>query len=69
MPVCLYTELSSFVNTIFIGNSQKIPAHKYILATGSSVFFAMFHGGLAEDKARDIEVPDVDPQAFHILLR
>ncbi|EDV91542.1 GH13476 [Drosophila grimshawi] len=47
---------------------QTIPAHKYILATGSSVFFAMFYGGLAENK-QEIKVPDVEPTAFLTLLR
>lgn len=46
---------------------QTIPAHKYVLATGSSVFYAMFYGGLAEDK--EIRVPDVEPTAFLTLLR
>ncbi|KAH8356391.1 hypothetical protein KR084_010529 [Drosophila pseudotakahashii] len=47
---------------------QTIPAHKYILATGSSVFYAMFYGGLAENK-QEIKVPDVEPTAFLTLLR
>ncbi|XP_055908052.1 BTB/POZ domain-containing protein 3 isoform X2 [Eupeodes corollae] len=49
-------------------NIQTIPAHKYILATGSSVFYAMFYGGLAENK-QEIKVPDVEPSAFLTLLR
>ena len=48
--------------------SQRIPAHKYVLATGSTVFYAMFFGGLAEDKC-NIEIPDVEPAAFLTLLR
>lgn len=51
-----------------VGHTQTIPAHKYVLATGSSVFYAMFYGGLPENK-RDIEVPDVEPAAFLALLR
>ncbi|XP_058813519.1 BTB/POZ domain-containing protein 6-B [Topomyia yanbarensis] len=47
---------------------QTIPAHKYVLATGSSVFYAMFYGGLAENK-QDIKVPDVEPTAFLTLLK
>lgn len=47
---------------------QTIPAHKYVLATGSSVFYAMFYGGLADDKG-EIRVPDVEPTAFLTLLR
>lgn len=52
----------------FPGHTQIIPAHKYVLATGSSVFYAMFYGGLAECK-QEIEVPDVEPSAFLILLK
>jgi BTB/POZ domain-containing protein 3/6 len=51
-----------------LGHTQTIPAHKYVLATGSSVFYAMFYGGLPENK-KDIEVPDVEPAAFLALLR
>ncbi|XP_023210824.1 BTB/POZ domain-containing protein 6-B-like [Centruroides vittatus] len=50
------------------GNTQRIPAHKYVLATGSSVFYAMFYGGLAENKC-EIEIPDVEPASFLALLR
>ncbi|RWS11440.1 BTB/POZ domain-containing protein 6-like protein [Dinothrombium tinctorium] len=45
------------------GSQQKIPAHKYVLAIGSSVFYAMFFGGLAENK-NEIEIPDVEPSAY-----
>lgn len=48
---------------------QTIPAHKYVLATGSSVFFAMFFGGLADDTQKEITVPDVEPMAFLTLLK
>ena len=47
---------------------QRIPGHKYVLASGSSVFFAMFYGGLADTKT-DIEIPDVEPCAFLNLLK
>lgn len=53
---------------IVSGHTQRIPSHKYILATGSSVFYAMFYGGLADTK-EEIEVPDVEPTAFLTLLR
>ena len=46
----------------------RIPAHKYVLATGSSVFYAMFYGGLA-DTSKDITIPDVEPAAFLNLLK
>ncbi|XP_035230317.1 BTB/POZ domain-containing protein 6-B-like [Stegodyphus dumicola] len=50
------------------GSAQRIPAHKYVLATGSSVFYAMFFGGLADNES-EIEIPDVEPAAFLTLLR
>lgn len=58
------------IDVVFLstGQTQKIPAHKYVLATGSSVFYAMFYGGLAEDK-EEVEVPDVEPSAFLTLLK
>ena len=49
-------------------NIQKVPAHKYVLAIGSSVFHAMFYGGLA-DRQDSVELPDVEPAAFQNLLR
>lgn len=58
----------SFFPIITKGGTQTIPAHKYVLATGSSVFHAMFFGGLAESEAQ-IEVPDVEPAAFLTLLK
>lgn len=51
-----------------VDNCQTIPSHKYVLATGSSVFYAMFFGGLAEHQT-EIKVPDVEPTAFLTLLR
>ncbi|KAJ8308449.1 hypothetical protein KUTeg_013323 [Tegillarca granosa] len=49
-------------------SQQRIPAHKYVLATSSSVFHAMFYGGLA-NQTNDIKIPDVEPCAFLNLLR
>ncbi len=53
----------------FLVGQRKIPAHKYVLATGSTVFFAMFYGGYTETNAETIEVPDVDPDAFLTMLK
>ncbi|KAK6304504.1 hypothetical protein J4Q44_G00250900 [Coregonus suidteri] len=50
------------------GESQNVPAHKYVLAVGSSVFCAMFYGDLAEEES-EIHIPDVEPAAFLILLK
>ncbi|XP_037551027.1 BTB/POZ domain-containing protein 6-B [Nematolebias whitei] len=51
-----------------LGASQRVPAHKYVLAVGSSVFCAMFYGDLAEEES-EIHIPDVEPAAFLILLK
>lgn len=52
------------------GGTQRIPAHTYVLATGSTVFYAMFYGGLADDRqAANIDIPDVEPAAFLTMLR
>ncbi|VIO87095.1 Uncharacterized protein BM_BM3924 [Brugia malayi] len=58
---------------------QRIPAHKFILITGSAVFDAMFNGGLANsaiaaetnsvEGSQDIDLPDVEPGAFLALLK
>ncbi|XP_075148057.1 BTB/POZ domain containing protein 3 lute isoform X1 [Haematobia irritans] len=64
----LMSDVRFVVGGDFVDTVQTIPAHKYILATGSSVFYAMFYGGLAENK-NEIKVPDVEPSAFLTLLR
>uniref|UniRef100_A0A8C7YJK6 BTB domain containing 6 n=1 Tax=Oryzias sinensis TaxID=183150 RepID=A0A8C7YJK6_9TELE len=51
-----------------LGASQRVPAHKYVLAVGSSVFCAMFYSDLAEEES-EIHIPDVEPAAFLILLK
>ncbi|XP_028914705.1 BTB/POZ domain-containing protein 6 [Ornithorhynchus anatinus] len=51
-----------------VGASRTVPAHKYVLAVGSSVFYAMFYGDLAE-VGSEIHIPDVEPAAFLVLLK
>ena len=51
-----------FVVPVTSGESEStkvIPAHKFVLAIGSPVFFAMFYGQMAETKD-SIELPDCD---------
>ncbi len=50
-------------------NQQTFPAHKYVLATGSSVFCAMLYGDLARKEEDVICIPDVEPDSFKELLR
>ena len=60
--------LADVVFLVGSGSPQRIPAHKYMLAAGSSVFYAMFYGELAENK-KEITIPDVEPQAFRNMLK
>ena len=51
------------------GESRRIfHAHKYVLATSSAVFFAMFHGGLSL-KQSPIHIPDAQEENFVEFLR
>ncbi|XP_046581838.1 BTB/POZ domain-containing protein 2-like isoform X2 [Haliotis rubra] len=47
---------------------EKISAHKFLLISRSSVFFAMFQGPLAETND-EIDIPDIDPEVFWEFLR
>ncbi|VDN01994.1 unnamed protein product [Thelazia callipaeda] len=50
--------------------SQKIPAHRFILVTGSAVFDTMFNGQMKHnEKSYLIKLPDVEPSAFLALLK
>ena len=49
-------------------DKRVIPAHKYVLAIGSPVFFAMFYGDLPETREM-IEIADCDPDIFLQFLR
>lgn len=65
----LNNELMADVHFIVgpLSNTTTFPAHRYVLAVGSSVFYAMFYGGLKTEE--EVLVPDVEPQAFLTLLR
>ena len=47
---------------------QNLPAHKYVLAISSPVFYAMFYGSLAEEKDI-VEIPDSNYECFVEFLR
>jgi len=52
-----------------INSKIKIPAHKFVLASGSPVFYAMFYGGLSRETSNNIELPDVDSSGFLAFLK
>ena len=60
-----------FVVPVSIGESESkkvIPAHKFVLAISSPVFFVMFYGQMAETKD-SIELPDCDYESLLELFR
>ena len=50
------------------GSRKMIPAHKFVLAIGSPVFYAMFFGEMAETK-NSIELPDCEYESLLELFR
>ena len=61
-------ELMSDVSFTCGESSRTFHAHKYVLATSSAVFFAMFHGDLAQ-KESTIRISDTDEKSFEEFLR
>ena len=50
-------------------SQRRIPAHKFILSISSVVFDAMFNGGFASKASNEIEIPDIEPASFLLLLK
>ena len=61
-------ELMSDISFTCGESSRIFHAHKYVLATSSAVFFAMFHGDLAQ-KESTICISDTDEKSFEEFLR
>ena len=51
------------------GGSKKIPAHKFVLAISSPVFFAMFFGEMAETTKNSVEISDCEYESLLELFR
>ena len=49
-------------------SKKVIPAHKFVLAISSPVFYAMFHGQMAETKD-SIELPDCEYESLLEMFR
>ena len=56
------------VSTAESENKKVIPAHKFVLAISSPVFFAMFYGQMAETKD-SIDLPDCEYESLLELFR
>lgn len=59
-----------YCDVIFkVGTTEKkVKAHKYVLASRSSVFATMLNGSFS-DASDVIVVPDIEAEAFDILLK
>ena len=49
-------------------SSRVFYAHKYVLASSSAVFYAMFHGDLAVKMDSNIYLPDIDEESLQEFL-
>ncbi len=54
--MCVLEQIDRF----FLFALCRVPAHKYVLATGSTVFYAMLYGGLADDSVDEISGEEVN---------
>ena len=62
------SEISSDVCFVVGQQKTKLYAHRAFLSTYNDVFFQMFYGDRKETNY-EIEVPDLDPVGFEIMLR
>jgi hypothetical protein len=59
---------SKFADIHFQVGSKLIPAHKNILVTRSEYFRAMFLGGMRENTQSTINLPNMEPETFTLVL-
>ena len=60
---------ASHSDVTFLVQGEQIKAHKAILAARSTYFDTMFNAGMKESESNVVEVTDVQPKVFKILLR
>jgi hypothetical protein len=53
---------------VLIAAETEIPAHKVVLSSCTSYFYAMFTQDLAEAKADRITLQEIDPKALVLLI-
>lgn len=59
---------SSYSDVVIIIDDYKFPCHKVILAGGSPYFKSMFASGMEESRKRDIEMKQIDPVIFGLVI-
>ncbi|CAH0395428.1 unnamed protein product [Bemisia tabaci] len=66
----LLSDVDFIVGSDVASDTEKISAHKLVLSTRSSVFFAMFSDKWSADgNNNEVKVPDVEPAAFKVMLQ
>ena len=64
----LYYRDSLLCDVVLIAAETEIPAHKVVLSSCTSYFYAMFTQDLAEAKADRITLQEIDPKALVLLI-
>ncbi|XP_036032375.1 speckle-type POZ protein-like [Onychomys torridus] len=59
---------SRFTDCCLVVAGQEFRAHKAILAARSPVFRAMFQHDMEESRKNRIEIPDLEPQVFKVMV-
>jgi hypothetical protein len=67
MNYMLQNELMCDVTFHVGANRMPFKAHKFMLASGSPVFYTMFDGPMAE--MGDVSIPDIEANIFKDILR
>lgn len=59
----------TFSDVTLCAGGREFKAHKAVLATRSPVFSAMFEHQMEESRRGRVEIPDIDPDVFHEMLK
>lgn len=62
-------ESAAFADVIFLVEGEKIAAHKTILASRSTYFKTMFDTNMKEKITNQVEISDVGPETFKVVLK
>ena len=65
----LENQLECDVSFLVGEEKKKISAHKYVLVSRSSVFYAMLCGPLSGNDEEPIVIPDIDSATFTKMLK
>ena len=63
-----FPSLMQFVISTFAEGTETFLVHKYMLVSRSPVFETMFYGSFEHAPGKAINIPDVSPRAFRLLL-